>query len=538
MATTQTFGEVHKAHWEEVVARKRAAQKAAIESFETLHLAGKAINEERICQLDHSDLSKRLSKGDVSAEEVVLAYIKKAIDVHKKTNCLTEILFEDAVQRAKELDTYRRQNGQVFGSLHGIPMSVKDQFNVRGYDTTLGYVGRAHQPAEEDASLVQILLKEGAVIIAKTNLPQSIMMAETTNPLWGVTTNPRDPAFTPGGSSGGESALLALNGSLVGWGTDLGGSIRSPAHMTGLYGFKPSHGRLPYYNVPVSTEGQDHVPSVVGPLARSLESIIKVTRTVIDAKPWTLDPRCIRMPWSTEAFDEALGRPLTIGIIWDDGVVRVHPPITRSLEMVSAKLKEAGHEVVDWAPDGHYDCIKVQDAYYNADGGEDIRRDVAAGGEPMLPYVKAMLDRSPAISVYEYWQLHRRRLSCQKNYLDRWETTRAPGSGRKIDVLLSPVAAHSAVPHNTVRYPAYTKVWNFLDYPALSFPVSHVMKDIDQPDPDYEPRNEMDEYNWKLYDPAAMDGHPIGLQVVGQRHEEEKVLAAAQVIENVLKGAE
>jgi Asp-tRNA(Asn)/Glu-tRNA(Gln) amidotransferase A subunit family amidase len=121
---------------------------------------------------------------------------------------------------------------------------------------------------------------------------------------------------------------------------------------------------LPYYNVPVSTEGQDHVPSVVGPLARSLESIIKVTRTVIDAKPWTLDPRCIRMPWSTEAFDEALGRPLTIGIIWDDGVVRVHPPITRSLEMVSAKLKEAGHEVVDWAPDGHYDCIKVQVSGY------------------------------------------------------------------------------------------------------------------------------------------------------------------------------
>jgi Asp-tRNA(Asn)/Glu-tRNA(Gln) amidotransferase A subunit family amidase len=145
--------------------------------------------------------------------------------------------------------------------LHGIPITLKDQFNVKGVDTTLGYVGRSFAPASEDAALVQMLKKMGAIIIAKTNLPQSIMVrssnaqhicslminitqwAETENPLWGLTTNPRNPGFSPGGSTGGEGALLALHGSLIGFGTDIGGSVRIPQSTMGLYGFKPSVGR-------------------------------------------------------------------------------------------------------------------------------------------------------------------------------------------------------------------------------------------------------------------------------------------------------
>ncbi|RYO62982.1 hypothetical protein AA0116_g4159 [Alternaria tenuissima] len=186
------------------------------------------------------------------------------------------------------------------------------------------------------------------------------MMAETNNPLWGLTVNPRDDLFTPGGSSGGESALLASQGSLIGWGTDIGGSIRGPSHMMGLFGLKPSHGRLPYYNVAVSTEGQEHVPSVVGPLTRSLGALIDVTSIVIDSEPWKLDPKCINMPWNAKAFNDVLSRPLTIGVIWDDGVVKVHPPIARALREFVEKAKNSGHEVIDWDPVGHDTCIKIQ----------------------------------------------------------------------------------------------------------------------------------------------------------------------------------
>jgi len=131
---------------------------------------------------------------------------------------------------------------------------------VKGHDSTLGYVGRAFKPAAQDCVLVALLRRMGAVIIAKTNLPQSIMVriilllvislaeskllqwCETENPLWGLTVHPKNAHFTPGGSTGGEGTLLALHGSVIGWGTDIGGSIRIPSHMLGLYGLKPSVG--------------------------------------------------------------------------------------------------------------------------------------------------------------------------------------------------------------------------------------------------------------------------------------------------------
>jgi len=173
-----------------------------------------------------------------------------------QTNCLTEICFDRAIQRAEELDRHLTEHKSVFGPLHGVPVTLKDQFNVRGFDSTLGYVGRAFKPRGEDAVYVKLLESMGAVILAKTNLPQSIMVrqvsrcmtdiltvtqwCETENPLWGLTTNPSDALMTPGGSSGGEGACLALRGSLIGLGTDIGGSIRIPAHICGLYGLKPS----------------------------------------------------------------------------------------------------------------------------------------------------------------------------------------------------------------------------------------------------------------------------------------------------------
>lgn len=149
-------------------------------------------------------------------------------------------MFDDALQRAKELDEHYASHGKTVGPLHGVVMTLKDQFDVQSFDTTLGYVGRAFHPAAEDALLVTILRNLGCVFIAKSNLPQSIMWCETDNPLWGLTTNPTDPKLTPGGSTGGEGVLLAENGSVVGWGTDIGGSVRIPAHMMGLYSLKPS----------------------------------------------------------------------------------------------------------------------------------------------------------------------------------------------------------------------------------------------------------------------------------------------------------
>ncbi|KAI4651555.1 uncharacterized protein J4E79_009035 [Alternaria viburni] len=473
-------------------------------------------------------------------EAIMSRAVTASLLLNAYINRLTEILFDDAIRQAKALDDQFEKTGQLVGPLHGVPMTLKDQFDVKGYDSTLGYVGRAFKPAQQDCVLVSLLKEMGAIIVAKSNLPQSIMWCETDNPLWGLTTHPKNANFTPGGSTGGEATLLSLQGTVVGWGTDIGGSVRIPSHMNGLYALKPSSTRLPYQGVSVSTDGQEHVPSVIGPMTRNMASLTAVTRAVIDAKPWEQDPKCCPVPWRSEVFEDARTRPLVVAIMRDDGVVRCHPPIARVLDEVAVQLQKAGHEVVTWTPGTlHQECIDIMDQYYTADGGEDIRRDVAAGGEPFLPHVEALVNRGKAISVYDYWQLNKKKLELQKRYLDLWNSTKSESSGNPIDVLLTPVMPHSAVPHRKCRWVGYTKVFNFVDYPAVVLPAGEVSQELDREAAkkmgEYEPRNTLDEWNWKTFDLDTMDGMPIGIQVVARRLQEEKALGAATVIDSILK---
>ncbi|PYH48277.1 amino acid/polyamine transporter [Aspergillus saccharolyticus JOP 1030-1] len=540
-----TMGSIQR--WEQIVAKKRSLRDQKLEPYiiankdqqrapqvhrvherTCLH---KASVIQEITDIDNiPKLVEQLKSGQISAEQTTLAYIKRAVLAHQLTNCLTEVVFEKALTQARDLDREFQRTGKVRGPLHGVPVTLKDQFNIKGVDSTLGYVGRSFAPAAEDAILVQLLRNMGAVVLAKTNLPQSIMWAETENPLWGLTTNPRDPSLTPGGSTGGEAVLLALRGSILGFGTDIGGSVRIPQSLMGLYGLKPSSSRLPYHGVPVSTEGQEHVPSSIGPMGRDLSSLCYVSRALITAKPWVFDPNCPPLPWNEDAFRRIQSRPMVIGLIADDGVVKVHPPIERALRELSATLEAHGHELVPWDASDHLEYINLMDLFYTVDGGEDIRRDVGVAGEPYLPHVEALVNRGQAISVYDYWQLNKRKATLQKRYLDKWNATLAP-SGKHVDILLAPTTPHPAIPHRSLRWVGYTKIWNFLDYPAVTFPVDRVRAEKDVLPTDYQPRNELDAWNWGLYDRKAMDGHPINLQVIGRKLEEEVVLGAASVVE-------
>ncbi|KAL6168536.1 hypothetical protein ACJQWK_06169 [Exserohilum turcicum] len=470
-----------------------------------------------------------ISTGAVTASQLLRAYMDR----------LTEILFDDAVRQAAHLDALFSQHGRLVGPLHGVPMTLKDQFDVAGYDSTLGYVGRAFRPAQRDCVLVSMLKSLGAVIMAKTNVPQSIMWCETDNPLWGLTVHPRAASFTPGGSTGGEAALLALQGSVVGWGTDIGGSVRIPAHMNGLYALRPSSSRLPYHGVAVSTDGQEHVPSVVGPMARNMASLIHVTKALVDARPCHADPKCCPLPWRSDLLQRARATPLVIAVMRDDGVVRCHPPVARLLDHAVARLRDAGHDIVAWAPgDLHQECINLMDQYYTADGGEDIRRDVDAGGEPMIPHVDALVHRGRAISVYDYWQLNKQKLKLQKRYLDQWNATKSEATGAPMDILLAPVMPHSALPHGKCRWVGYTKVFNLVDYPVVVVPAGTVDRALDADAaarmPDYQPRNVLDEWNWNAVDLDAMHGMPIGVQVVSRRLHEETALGAAEAIDVII----
>ncbi|KAF3066555.1 Acetamidase [Daldinia childiae] len=521
--------------WQEKVRLKREAQKRALAISDNI----KHNSPDWVFIEDISALVRRFASGELSSVAVTEAYIERATIAHGLTNCLTEILFEEALVRARELDDYQKEHGDVIGPLHGVPVTLKDQFNVKGYDSTLGYVGRAFNPATEDAVLVTLLKKLGAVVLAKTNLPQSIMWCETENPLWGLTTHFFSKDYTLGGSTGGEAALLSLRGSLLGWGTDIGGSIRIPAHMTGLYGFKPSSSRLPYQGVPVSTEGQDHVPSSVGPLMRNLPSLTLVMKELIQLEPWKHDARCVPIPWREEIFENFGSKPLTIGLLIDDGVVRPHPPITRVLLSLVEKLEAAGHDIVEWNSNLHAECIQVMDEFYTADGGEDIRRDVQAGGEPFIPHVEALVNKGQPISVYDYWQLNKRKTALQQAYLEKWNEIRSPKTGKQVDVVLMPPMPHTAVPHRACRWVGYTKIWNVLDYSALVIPAGKVSS-IDSHVPwNHTPRNAIDEWNNALWtrekEKMIKLELSVGVQIVGRKLEEEKVLATGTIIDKFVR---
>ena len=165
--------------------------------------------------------------------------------------------------------------------------------------------------------------------------------------IFGRTVNPYNRNLTSGGSSGGEGALIALKGSPLGLGTDVGGSIRIPAAFCGIYALRPSYGRLPYSGLVNSLEGQDSVLSVIGPMSNSVAGLKALTQAVLGQKPWLKDPTVLRKPWDEDAYkltDHGGGKELCFAIMWDDGVTVPHPPIIRGLQLTKNALVAAGHK--------------------------------------------------------------------------------------------------------------------------------------------------------------------------------------------------
>ena len=278
-------------------------------------------------------------------------------------NCLHEVFFDAAIEDAKRLDAYFAEHKKPIGPLHGLPISLKDQFHVKGVETTRGYIGwiGTFQGKKDDprrgtfeSELVKELRNLGAVLYCKTSVPATLMTGETVNNIISYTWNPKNRLLSSGGSSGGEGALIALKGSPSGFGTDIGGSIRIPAVFNGLFGLRPSSGRMPYEGAANSIDGQNLMLSVVGPLATTARSLTLLFQAVLSQQPWYHDPLVLELPWRTDIEERtrALIRKSTEGssslafaIMRHDGMVQPHPPIARAVEIVEQALKRLGHKV-------------------------------------------------------------------------------------------------------------------------------------------------------------------------------------------------
>ena len=153
-------------------------------------------------------------------------------------------MIAEALQTAREHDKYQAAHNQTIGPFHGIPFTLKDTYSVKGYDSSIGITIYANDPAKQSSVLYTTLTKLGGILLAKTNVPQTLLSFESNNPIFGSTENPFVKGYTSGGSSGGEGVVLALNGSAIGFGSDIGGSLRIPAGWCGIYSLKPVYGRF------------------------------------------------------------------------------------------------------------------------------------------------------------------------------------------------------------------------------------------------------------------------------------------------------
>lgn len=406
-------------------------------------------------------MARMIKAQEISSVELMTAHLQQVQRVNPKLNAVTDLLSESALQLARAADE-QLAGGGVCGPLHGVPVSIKDSIDVAGTRTTAGTLGRKNASvADQDATLVKRLRAAGAIPFCKTNLPDLLFAYESDNLIYGRTNNPYDLERTPGGSSGGESALIAACGSPLGLGSDAAGSVRLPAHFCGITSIKPTTGRLPRTGHVPPAGGWVAEVWQIGPMARYVEDL-KLAMEILsgeDGQDFTAPPVPLDQPsgW----------RKLRLAFFTDNGFARCTSGTDEAVRSAAHHLADCGIAVEETTPPGMADAYELELALLGADGGEgiDAYMQTIGSGErhPLLEYgfLSRMRAREATMSQFaSLWT--------------QWDQYRA-GLARffgQYDAILSPVYTQAALKHGESVKPgnfegfSYTMAWNVAGAPA------------------------------------------------------------------------
>ncbi|EFO93199.1 hypothetical protein CRE_09992 [Caenorhabditis remanei] len=556
---------------EKVVQRKRDDLLKNID--EARRISDKLDSKRRdyIGNLDFEQLKEELQKGSVTCVEAVRTYFHKAILAHEKTNAVTCFILE-AEQQAEELDEKAKLASFVKPPMFGIPLSLKECLKVKGYDTTRGFVQDAYRPSTEDSIQIEHYKKLGLIPFCQTNVPQSLLSYNCSNPLFGTTTNPFDSTRTCGGSSGGEGALIGAKGSLIGIGTDVGGSVRIPCHFTGIAGIKPSKMRFAHRGGGTSVPGKPLVDANEGIMAQNVTSNVELLRSVwvdIDFQS-DRDPYCPPVHWNESLYSSE--KKLRIGYYIDDGWFTPTPALQRAVLESKKHLENAGHTVIPFHPPRLTDVIQLYFRALFLDGGQFIlnklMNDII---EPTITFqrtlctVPAWIQRLlsyPVSLVFPRLGMFMKSLT--RNTFELREAYAAIEAYREeyvslmlkddLDVILCPPSIMPApqhdVPSKLLCGASYTFIYNLLDFGAGSFsnrpsktvkpfpgvvPVTTVNKSDEEKLINEYP--ETDKW-YQITKKATIGsiGMPIGVQVAAPPFREETVLRTMREIEIAVTG--
>ena len=285
-----------------------------------------------------TDLARAIADGETSSEEVVRAFLARIEAVNGRLNAIVARLDEDALADARRADE-ELARGQRRGPLHGVPVTLKESLAMAGKVTSCGSTTLQDNVTPSDATVVARMKKAGAIPIGRTNVPDMGMDAQTHNLVWGTTRNPWNLQYSPGGSSGGEGAAIAARMSPLGLGSDVAGSIRTPAAFCGILGLKPTQNR-------VSIAG--HVPHVlpdylqIGPLARSVDDL----ETALTAIAGPDGVESLVPPVQLGASTELPATPLRVGVLdGDDSCVQIARAVRAGITRTAAACARLGCEV-------------------------------------------------------------------------------------------------------------------------------------------------------------------------------------------------
>jgi amidase len=296
--------------------------------------------------------ARMLRRRELSSRELTEALLARIEAANPRLNAVVELRGEQALREAAAADEAAAGGGRL-GPLHGVPMTVKDCFDVAGLHTTWGNPAFKDHVAAADATVVRRLREAGAVVVGKTNVAFMLGdFGQTANELYGVTSNPWDPARTPGGSSGGAAAAVAAGLAFLEYGSDLVGSIRLPASYCGVYGLRPSVGVVPLtgFQPPGPPAGPSDMTylSAVGPLARSADDL--ATALAVTAGPEA--PAAKAYAWSLSPPRQERLAGFRVGVVLDHGRAPVSGEVAAPLSDAVDALARAGATVVEGWPDG------------------------------------------------------------------------------------------------------------------------------------------------------------------------------------------
>ena len=290
------------------------------------------------------NLAEKIKKQEVSARQLTQLYIDRIEKYHGDVNAVIVRTFEDALARAEQADQ-AAQRGEDLGPLHGVPMTIKESYVMAGTPTTWGIEAFRNNMSDADGLAVQRFRNAGAIFLGKTNVPTNLADFQSYNPIYGTTGNPFDTSRTPGGSSGGSAASLAAGFCALEAGSDIGGSIRNPAHYCGVYGHKPSYGVIPLQGHELKAGLPDIDLAVCGPLARTAEDL----KVALDIMAGPAEREALGWQLNLPQADFADLKELRVAVWANDEIAPVCAEIADRVTQVAETLSRLGATVSDSA---------------------------------------------------------------------------------------------------------------------------------------------------------------------------------------------